>query len=247
MKDENKKRSQQLVPATMTGKRYQTQRWQRKVIIDLHGVIKNWVKEFVAFVYEKTGIKLAEEQAIYYFWYDGNSPLLAEVGQELFHEFALLNKNGYGNLEDYPGARQALQAINRLKVEYEVWSYTPGAIEQSVNHGIPYGSGTAQATTIDMLLRDDVIKSAHGLEFMHGLKKPREMSNQMIPILIEDDPVTAAMARGHYGLAVIVIDHRYNRCVSGQGIVRVPSLKEAVQVVKQMMQELEDKGVLEAA
>ncbi len=199
--------------------------WQKKVIWDLHGVLVDWMTPFCNFVNKVYGRNIDHSMLTTYHWgYDGNMHLNPTEFYEMFRHFAGLAKGGYGDLQPYPGAVDAMHKIHLAGIEQEIHTWTPGASDIADSHGQPFHTCPAQGVTLALIERlglpVDLRPGSGGVQFKHSWRKAKEMADEHVPLLIEDSGPTVAAAVQDFGIGAIICTQSYNRSLSEDRVIR---------------------------
>lgn len=223
----------------------QRETFVKKVVFDLHGPILDWSKAFCGLASGMFGVTLDESAVRYYSMaYDSKFPLSPDQFNRLFATFARLGKGGYGDLEVRPGVVETFKQIREAGIAVEIWTWVPGAAEHDHETLKSFGTGIAQSATYELIERlgivDDVQKR---VKFVSPTSKVGRMLDKHIPLIVEDNPVTAVHASSA-GNACILTPEPYNLHTRDQGILRLNDHSEIASVVIDFFQKLEAAGAI---
>lgn len=218
----------------------------KKVIFDLHGPILDWSKAFCEVAGSLYGVKLDPAAVRYYnMGYDASFPLSPAQFNAIFPVFARLARGGYGDLELRPGIVETLKQLREAGIAYEIWTWVPGAAESNHETLKAFGTGIAQSVTRDLLVKAGVITDPmRQLRFIKPNDKVPSMMEEHIPLIVEDNPVTAVAAGMAAGHACILTPEPYNEHLAANGVLRLNDHSELAPVIIDFFKKLEDAGSL---
>lgn len=218
--------------------------WNRTVVFDLHNTLVNWTDAFCAFANTQMGYALkTDKQKFYHLQMDPDNPLSHEEFVALFDAFAARHVGGYGDLEIYPGALEALQAIKDAGIDIQIWTWTPGAIDASMSHHDRMNSTGAAQTVTRELVRKLGIDPDRKLRFISPGAKKYEMCSEYIPLIVEDSPETA-VGVGQMAHAAILVPEPYNKGIKATNVLRLDHRNQLAPTVIKFFEELEAAGAL---
>ena len=220
--------------------------WRREVIVDFHGVVVDWTTKFCRFASKtlnRPGIT-PEKVQYYYPGYGADMPMSPSEFEELFSHFARLAKGGYGDLEAYPGIVRALKQIRKAGIDLQIWTWTPGPSETSFYHSTAFGSGVSQGVTKTLIRTLGLPVDERKVKFLSPGQKLFKMAEDHIPLIIEDNPMTAITAGVAFGHACIMMPQPFNEGVMCPGVTRLSKHSQLAPVVIRFFDQLEKAGVL---
>lgn len=223
----------------------QKEQFVKKVVFDLHGPILDWAKAFCEVAENLYGVNLDAAAVRYYSMaYDSSFPLTPAQFNQVFATFARLGRGGYGSLEARPGIAETFKQIQAAGIAVEIWTWVPGAAEHDHETWKSFGTGIAQSATYELIERlglvDDVKRR---VRFISPTHKVPEMLEAHIPLIVEDNPVTAVHASSS-GNACILTPEPYNEHTSDSGILRLNDHTEIATVVIDFFAKLEKAGAI---
>jgi hypothetical protein len=158
---------------------------------------------------------------------------------------ARLAKGGFGDLDFTPGIQQMFKDIQAAGIKTEIWTYVPGATDYGHDTLVAHGTGIAQSATYDLIQRLGLVKDVkRQVRFIQPGAKVPAMVEEHIPLIVEDNPVTAVDAGMNYGLAAIVTPHTYNKTLQGSGILRLENHDQIAVAVIEFFRLMEEAGAL---
>jgi hypothetical protein len=220
--------------------------FRRRVVTDLHGPILDYMRAVCNVAKHHLGIDLDPNKAVHYMaGYDASFGITPAEFASLFGIVARLKgKDGYGGLEVRPGVAEAFQEIRKAGIAVEVWTWVPGATEHDENLKA-FGTGIAQSGTMEHLVKLGIIDDPQRqVRFIKPSAKATEMAAEHIPLIIEDNPVTAVAAGYGYGNAAILTPESYNQHLVSPGVLRINDLSELAPAVIDFFEKLEKAGAL---
>lgn len=230
-------------PSNLTRQR---ETFVKKVIFDLHGPILDWAKSFADVAGRLFGVDIKPEAANFYsMGHDVDIPLTPAQFTEVFDHFARLARGGYGDLAVTPNIREMFEQIHAAGIRTEIWTWVPGALDNNKATLVSHGTGIAQSATYELIrnlgLVDDVLRD---VRFINPASKVPEMVEEHIPLIIEDNPVTAVEAGMNYGHAAILVPLSNNVSLQGTGILRLEDHSQIAAAVIDFFRKMEDAGAL---
>lgn len=218
--------------------------WSRTVVFDLHNTLVNWTARFIEFANSHYGYTMtSDKQRFYSFQMDPDNPITNAEFVDLFVAFARRHQGGYGDLEPYEGAVEAVKAIQDAGIAVKVWTWTPGAAEARMNHAAgSYNHGVAQGVTKKLVAKLG-IDPDRDLRFITPGKKKYEMVEDHIPLIIEDSPETA-VGVGQMAHAAILVPEAYTKGVKATNVLRLDDRSQLAPTVISFFEELDAAGVL---
>jgi len=124
-----------------------------------------------------------------------------------------------------------------------VWTWVPGASEHDPETLKAFGTGIAQSGTYEHLVKLGIIDDPQRqIRFVSPSKKAGDMAADHIPLIIEDNPVTAVHAGYAYGNAAIVTPTSYNEHLVSPGVLRINDLSELAPAVIDFFEKLGKAG-----
>jgi hypothetical protein len=225
----------------------QKEMFRKRFVTDLHGVILDWTASFCSVAKEQYGVNLDPSAIRHYMMgYDIRFPITPAQFASVFSIVVRLKgKDGYGGLPVRPGAVEAFKAIKAAGIKYEVWSWVPGASEHDSETLKAFGTGIAQLGTYEHLVKLGIIDDpVRQIRFVSPAKKAADMAADHVPLIIEDNPVTAVHAGYAYGNACIMTPERYNENLVSPGVLRITDLSELAPAVIDFFEKLEKAGAL---
>ena len=220
-------------------------RWSRKVVFDLHEVIVEWGNQFAEFINRThPGVNMQfDAQRFYNAAFDPDSNLTPELFDEAFATFARLSVGGYGDLKPIAGIVDTIKKIQAAGIKVEIWTWTPGAAELQPQHLNAYNTGIAQRVTRDLVRKLGLpIDAERDLRFMSPSSKIREMVEDHVPLIVEDNPATAVQVF-NYGHAAILVPTTYND-ITCRNVLRLSDRSELADAVIDFFKKLDEAGVL---
>jgi hypothetical protein len=219
-------------------------KWQAKVACDFHNVIVNWddpIAEFINKIHPDAKIDPSKHR-----FYDiGNDPTTAispREWQDLFPEFCA-STPGYGGLPIISGMREQLWEIHEAGIGIEIMTYVPGVASVLSDSMMALRTGVAQRQTIELIESLDLpIDIRKDVKFVAPHEKPRRMSEKHIPLLIEDNAATAALAR-NMGLATLLVPMSSNQ-ITCPNVLRLKSRDEVALRTIEFFKPLREAGLL---
>lgn len=224
--------------------------WKREVACDLHGVVVDWTVRFAHFASGVLKRKITPEMCLqlYNFAYGQESGLAPFEFWELFPKFARLTRGGYGDLPAFDGVVDQLKQIRDAGIRIRLMTHCPGASEHEPEHSEAYGSSAAQTATLQLIERLALpLDPASDVMFMSPSEKPWQMARRHIPLIIEDNPVTAIqVARGIGHGAILLADKHtpFNRSVRATGVTTLRDRKLLAETVIRFFTQLEEANAL---
>lgn len=218
--------------------------WSRTVVFDLHNTLVNWTSAFIQFANTIYGYDMdPSKQRFYSFQMDPDNPLSNAEFVDLFVAFARRHDGGYGDLEPYEGAIEAIKAIKAAGIEVKVWTWTPGAAESRLNHSAgSYNHGVAQGETRKLIAKLG-LDPDRDLRFISPGSKKYEMVSEHIPLIVEDSPETA-VGVGQMAHAAILVPEEYTKGVKAPNVLRLDHRSQLAPTVIRFFEELDAAGKL---
>jgi hypothetical protein len=225
-------------PANLLGQR---EEFVKKVVFDLHGPILDWSKAFCQVAESLHGVKLDPAKVRYYnMGHDAGFPLSPQQFNQVFPMFARLARGGYGALELRPGIVETLNQIRAAGIGIEIWTWVPGAAEHNHETLKSFGTGIAQSVTRELLVEAGLVTDPlREIRFIKPDAKVSEMLEDHIPLIVEDNPVTAVAASMSAGQACILTPEPYNEHLAANGVLRLNNHLELAPVIISFFAELE--------
>lgn len=223
----------------------QRETFVKKVVFDLHGPILDWSKAFCELASGIYGVNLDEAAVRYYnMAYDSKFPLSPDQFGRLFQTFARLGKGGYGSLEVRPGIVETFKALREAGIAVEIWTWVPGAAEHDHDTLKAFGTGIAQSATYELIESLGIVDNVQRrVRFISPNSKVPAMLESHIPLIVEDNPVTAVHASSA-GNACILTPEPYNLHTRDQGILRLNDHSELAPVIIDFFRKLEAAGAI---
>lgn len=224
--------------------------WKREVACDLHGVIVDWTAPFAKFASAVLGREITPAMclSLYNFAYGGEAGLAPFEFWELFPKFARLTKGGYGDLPAFPGMVEQLKLIRDAGIRIRLMTHCPGASEHEPEHSEAYGSSASQTATIQLIQRLALpLDLATDVMFVSPSEKPWQMARRHIPLIIEDNPVTAVQVARGIGHGAILLADKYtpfNRSVRATGVTTLRDRNKLAETVIGFFTQLEEANAL---
>lgn len=230
-------------PANLLGLREEL---VKKVVFDLHGPILDWSKAFCEVASSIYKVQLDPAKVKHYnMGYDTGFPLSPKEFNALFPVFARLAQGGYGSLELKPGIVETLNQIRAAGIAVEIWTWVPGAGEHNHETLKAYGTGIAQSVTMDLLVKAGAVTDPiNEIRFIRPDAKVGAMCEEHIPLIVEDNPVTAVAAGMAAGQACILTPEPYNEHLAANGVLRLNDHSEIAPVVISFFEKLEKAGAI---
>ena len=220
--------------------------WKREVAFDFHQVIANWVEQYVKFINKTYGYNIDHTKVDFYnLQFDPNIPLTPEQHEESFVAFARLSKGGYGSLKPYDGVVETFRKIHEAGISIKIYTWTPGAAEKILGTVKSYNSGIAQRVTRELIESLDLgIDVDRDVKFMHPGEKKWRMSEDHVPLLIEDNPETAVSVGMGIAHAVILVPESTNLGLVAPNVLPLTERKDLAKSVISFFSKLADAGLL---
>jgi len=206
----------------------QKEAFRKKVVFDLHGPLLDWSTAFCEVAGGMYGVKLDPAQVRHYnMGMDEGFPLSPKEFNAVFPVFARLARGGYGALAIKPGMVEALNQIRAAGISVEIWTWVPGAAEHNHETLKSFGTGIAQSVTRELLVESGLVKDGmRDIRFIKPDAKVGQLAEDHIPLIVEDNPVTAVAAGMAAGLACLLTPEPYNVHLAANGILRLNSHSE---------------------
>lgn len=221
-------------------------KWVREVVFDFHEVCVKWVARFTEFVNRCYGYNIKPEQLrFYHMQFDPRIPLTPEQFNQAFVAFARLSRGGYGDLEAHAGIRQALTQIRKAGIGVSIWTWTPGAAEIKPEGDSAFQTSIAQRVTKDLIVRLGLpVDVDREVQFMRPDQKAKEMAEEHIPLIVEDNPGTAVAVGQGIGHAAILVPEPYNEGFACRNVLRLSDRRHLAPTVIDFFKKLEAAGAL---
>lgn len=159
-------------------------------------------------------------------------------------DFALKTKGGFGCLEFYHGAVEAVHKLRGAGIRPMVFTDVPDGMQTSGDNFQAYGWSTARSQREAQFLQHGVIASPDDIVFCEWHRKPTEMTERIyrIPVLVDDKPSTLVLARerGLIPVGIRTAETLYNQG-EYEGIVWFDSLAEAYEAIVDVYKRLGDR------
>ncbi len=219
--------------------------WKREVIVDFHGVVVDWTTSFCKFASRLLERDINPEQVRYYYpGFGADLPMTPAEFEETFSQFARLGRGGYGDLKPYKGVVNALRQMRKANIALQVWTWTPSASETSFSHGNAFHSSVSQGVTKTLIERLGLPVEEHEIKFLSPHEKLFRMAEEHIPLIIEDNPITAVTAGAAFGHACIMVPQPFNEGVMCPGVTRLKNHTQLGATVIRFFNEMDRAGVL---
>lgn len=220
--------------------------WTREVVFDFHEVCVKWLDRFVTFVNQLHGYHInPEELRFYNMQLDPSCPLTPEQFENDFVTFARLARGGYGDLEAYPGIKEAMTEIKAQGIKVSIWTWTPGAAESRPDGRSAFNTGIAQRVTTELIAKLGLpVDIDRDVRFMHPGEKKWNMVEEHIPLIVEDNPETAVSVGMGAAHAAILVPTPYNEGITCPNVLRLSNRSELAPTVIDFFAKLDAAGVL---
>ena len=224
----------------------QSEMFMKKVVFDLHGPILDYASAACDLASKLYGVKLSPDQVKFYnMAFDKDFPLTPFQFNNVFVTLARLGRGGYGDLGVRPGTQELFKALHAAGIATEIWTWVPGAAEHNHETRKAYGTGIAQAATYDLIRELGLVEHVERqVRFIKPDAKVPEMMKDHLPLIIEDNPVTAVTAGYSYGHACILTPEPYNEHLSCPGVLRLNSHAELAPAIIDFFEKLEKAGAI---
>lgn len=226
----------------------QKQMFRRKVIFDLHRVLVDWTERFCEFAGKLYGVSLdASKIRFYCLGYDVGLAITPEQFNQAFWLFAGLGRGGYDSLKPMPYAVDTFKRVREAGIACEIWTYVPGATDYDRETLISTGTGAPQDATYELAVKlgfADERNVHRVVRFIKPDAKPQEMAKEHIPLIVEDNPVTAVAAGLSFGHAAILVPERYNEGLVSPGVLRLENREDLAEAITGFFAGLEAHGAL---
>lgn len=219
-------------------------KWQATVACDFHNVIVDWdhpIADYINKIHPDAKIDPSKHR-----FYDiGHDPTVAISPREwadLFPEFCA-STPGYRGLPLIEGMREQLWTIKEAGIGIEIMTYVPGVTSILSDNMMALRTGVAQRQTLELIESLDLpIDIRKDVKFVAPHDKPRRMSEKHIPLLIEDNAATAALAR-NMALATLLVPTSSNQ-ITCPNVLRLKSRNEVATRVIEFFEPLREAGLL---
>lgn len=224
----------------------QKEMFQRKVIFDLHGPIVDWSEAFAEVASLLYHVKLDPKAVRYYcMGYDASIPLSPAQFNDAFVHFARLSRGGYGDLTPRPGIVETFKAIQAAGIATEIWTWVPGAADYNHETLKAYGTGIPQLATYNLIEKLGLVKDVRkNVRFIKPDAKVPQMGREHLPLIIEDNVVTAVAAGYGIGHACLLTPEPYNEHLVAPGVLRLDDHRQIAASVIEFFKALNDAGAL---
>jgi uncharacterized HAD superfamily protein len=176
--------------------------------IDLDGVCFDFIHAFLAWLEDKVGVEIPEDEEITsYYWHETVEGLEEDTFWREFHKFG--ESGGYKYLELLPGAKEGLEAII------------------NAGHRIVYITNRPDYAKLDteLALQYHLFPSRKNLIFANGSKSPI-IRDLKVDVFIDDSPSTIREIVAETDARIYCRDYPFNRKLDPAGFTRVHSWEE---------------------
>lgn len=227
----------------------QKRAFRPKVVFDLHQTLVDWVGPFCAFASDLYKVNIDPKKVRFYsLAYQHDMPITPDEFNNAFWAFVKLAQGGYDALPALPGAVESFKSIQAAGITPEIWTYVPGAGDADRETLLSAGTGMAQDATYELVVRLGLaanLKEARRMvRFIHPNRKLPEMAKEFIPLIVEDNPVTAVEAGAVFGQNAILLSEPYGIPVTCQGVLKLKDRKDLGQAVIGYFKALQAQGAL---
>jgi hypothetical protein len=224
----------------------QPEMFVKKLITDLHGPLLRYDIAVCEVAKGLFGVHLTPEQVRHYnMAYDANFPLSPVQFNRVFQVITQMSRGGYSDLPIREDAVEQFKLIKAAGIPIEVWTYVPGALDHDHETLKSHATGIAQRGTRDLIasmgIVDDVMRQ---VRFVRPDAKPYLMAEEHLPLIVEDNPVTALAAGYAFGNAAILTPEPYNEHLVCPGVLRLNDISELAPTVIDFFEKLEAAGAI---
>jgi hypothetical protein len=225
--------------------------WDRKVALDADEVLLKYLaalEEHIRSNWKRNNIdRVVDLKGSDHYYLHANparTGLTREEAGFFMREFAQKTRGGFGDLEFYPGAIQAVMQLWQHRIHPLVITDVPDGLQTSADNHQPHGWSTGRAAREAQLLSVGIIRTKDDIIFCEAHRKPSEMVDGLhrIPILVDDRKSTLMLAqeRGLIAIGIRRPELRYNHgdC---EGIIWFESLEEAIEPILDVFRRLGDR------